>query len=407
MDGQAAAEPTPYLIIPVILIALIALAGAVSMGRSFGSSKYRVPLVVGGALAGGIGSILLMIPLNFCTFEAERTAADIIFGGILMITTGMGLITLVRWLSSVIIMRRSMVEGQATQGTFKGWLLPAVLLAPTIGILALFLYYPSLETFRLSTLLARLGAPRTRFICVDNFTSLVNDPAYFKAVFVTFVISAAVVIIGLSLSLLVATMAYQPIKGARIYRTLLIWPYAISPVVAGIIFLLFFNPTGGILNYWLRNLFGISIGWLNQPVPAVAAVIIASVWKSMGFNILFYIAGLQNVPSDLKEAAAIDGANALQRFRHVVIPLLSPITFFLIITNLTYAFFETFGTIDALTGPGPLQSTTTMMYRIYQVGVVGNDLGKGAAQSIILFVVVIALTIYQFRTTARRVTYGA
>lgn len=407
MDGQAALEASPYLFIPIVLIALIAIAGATLISRRFRGTRYATPLTIAGGVAGAVGSVLLMIPIGFCTFEAERTAADIIFGGLLMVTTGAGLIALVRWLGGVLVERKSLVEGQSSQGTYGGWVLPVVLLAPTITVLALFLYYPSLETFRLSTLLARLGAPRTRFVCVDNFTSLVNDPTYFKAVFVTFVIAAAVVIIGLSLSLLIATMAYQPVKGAKIYRTLLIWPYAISPVVAGIIFLLLFNPTGGIINYWLRNLFGVSIGWLNQPVPAVAAVIIASVWKSMGFNILFYIAGLQNVPGDLKEAAAIDGANAIQRFRHVVIPMLSPITFFLIITNLTYAFFETFGTIDALTGPGPLQSTTTMMYRIYQVGVVGNDLGKGAAQSIILFIVVIALTIYQFRTTARRVTYGA
>jgi sn-glycerol 3-phosphate transport system permease protein len=152
---------------------------------------------------------------------------------------------------------------------------------------------------------------------------------------------------------------------------------------------------------------GFQIPWLNNPNAAPWAVIIASVWKSMGFNIIFYIAGLQNVPKDLIEAASIDGANALRRFRYVVIPLLSPITFFLVITNMTYAFFETFGTIDALTQGGPLNSTTTMMYRIYEVGIQNNDLGKGAAQSIILFVMVIALTVFQFRTTARNVTYGA
>jgi len=202
-------------------------------------------------------------------------------------------------------------------------------------------------------------------------------------------------------------MAYLPIKGARIYRTLLIWPYAISPVVAGVIFLLLFNPAGGIVNYFLNGVFGFTIPWLNNPTAAPWAVIIASVWKSLGFNILFYIAGLQNVPKDLIEAGSIDGANALQRFRHIVIPLLSPITFFLIITNMTYAFFESFGTIDALTNGGPLHATSTLMYRIYEVGIQNNDLGKASAQSIILFVMVIGLTLIQFRSADTRITYGA
>jgi sn-glycerol 3-phosphate transport system permease protein len=295
----------------------------------------------------------------------------------------------------------------AQPGAFKNTWLAALFLAPTIIILALFLYYPALDNFRLSVLLTRLGVPRTAFVCVDNFTRLVGDSDYLSVVLITFGLSIAIVVIGLVLALLIATMAYQPITGARIYRTLLIWPYAISPVVAGLIFLLLFNPTGGIINYFLQGVFGFQIPWLNNPTAAPWAVIIASVWKSMGFNILFYIAGLQNVPKDLQESAAIDGANALQRFWKITIPLLSPITFFLIITNMTYAFFETFGTIDYLTGGGPLDSTTTMMYRIYEVGVVNGDLGKAAAQSIVLFALVIGLTVLQFRTTARRVNYGA
>src|SRR5690606_8877391 len=217
----------------------------------------------------------------------------------------------------------------------------------------------------------------------------------------------AIVIIGLALGLLVASMAYQPITGARIYRTLLIWPYAISPAVAGVIFLRLFNPAGGFINYVLSNTFGFSVHWLQDQTAARWSIIATSVWKSMGFNILFYIAGLQNVPSDLKESAAIDGANALQRFWYVTFPLLSPITFFLIITNMTYAFFETFATIDNLTRGGPLNATTTMMYRIYQIGFVNQDLGKAAAQSIVLFVMVIGLTVLQFRSTGSRVTYGA
>jgi sn-glycerol 3-phosphate transport system permease protein len=203
-------------------------------------------------------------------------------------------------------------------------------------------------------------------------------------------------------------MAYLPVRGAAIYRTLLVWPYAISPAVAGIIFLLMFNPSGGIINHLSGQWFGIKLGWLNDPDVAPWTIILASVWKSMGFNILFYIAGLQNVPTDLIEAGAIDGAGVLRRFWHIVWPLLSPTSFFLLITNVTYAFFETYATIDYLTpGGGPLQSTTTMMYNVIRLGVDNNDLGKAAAQSIVLFLMVIGLTIVAFRTGGRQVTYGA
>jgi sn-glycerol 3-phosphate transport system permease protein len=154
-------------------------------------------------------------------------------------------------------------------------------------------------------------------------------------------------------------------------------------------------------------IFGVSVPWLNNPAFAPWAVILASVWKSLGFNILFYIAGLQNVRADLLEAASIDGATAWRRFWSITFPMLSPITFFLLITNVTYAVFETFGTIDALTSGGPLGSTTTLMYRIYDIAFTNRDLGKAAAQSIVLFVLVIGFTVLQFRTTARRVTYGA
>jgi sn-glycerol 3-phosphate transport system permease protein len=293
-------------------------------------------------------------------------------------------------------------------GSFKGGWWAFVLLAPTLFILILFLYYPSLNTLWLSTQASILGIPGTYFVCVDNFAAMITNPGFGRTLYNTAFITIAVVALSMTLSLLIALAAYQPIKGARIYRTLLIWPYAISPVVAGIIFLLLFNPTGGIINYALE-LIGIEgPPWLRNPAFAPWAVILASVWKAMGFNILFYIAGLQNVPADLKEAAAIDGANVFQRFRFVVIPLLSPITFFLLITNTTYAIFETFGTIDFLTaGGGPRQSTETLMYSVYRTWTQNSDLGSGAAQSIVLFLIVIGLTIFQFRTSGSKVNYGS
>jgi sn-glycerol 3-phosphate transport system permease protein len=288
-------------------------------------------------------------------------------------------------------------------------------LAPTLIILLLFLYYPSIETVRLSAHLARLGAKREAFVCVDNYTRLIETKPnstddYVDIVRRTLVISTAIVFLSMALALGIATMAYLPIRGAGIYRTLLVWPYAVSPAVTGIIFLLMFNPAGGIINHFIVDLLGVERppGWLNDPKVAPWTIIIASVWKSMGYNIIFYIAALQNVPKDLIEAGAIDGAGVMRRFYHIVLPLLSPTTFFLVITNMTYAFFETYATIDYVTpGGGPLQSTTTMMYRVIQLGVDNNDLGKAAAHSIVLFLTVIGMTIIMFRSGGRQVTYGA
>ncbi|MEQ8672959.1 MAG: sugar ABC transporter permease [Aggregatilineales bacterium] len=389
---------------PVLIIILAALVGAALSSWVFQRHNGNMLFGMGvGALGGTIGSLIFMIPLNFCTFEVERTTADHVFGTFLIVSGMLIVLSPVNWIFSRRLSGQNLIASQGSQGTFKGFATPVILLTPTIGILLVFLYYPSLETLRLSTLLARLGARREVFVCVDNFTRLVDDQAYFDIVIRTLWISAAIVIIGLVLSLLIATMAYLPIKGASIYRTLLIWPYAISPAVAGIIFLLMFNPTGGIINHLTRQITGTALGWTNDPNVAPWTVIIASVWKSMGYNILFYIAGLQNVPKDLLEAAAIDGANVFQRFYNIVIPQLAPITFFLIVTNSTYAFFETYATIDYLTpGGGPLQSTTTMMYNVVQLGVGNNDLGKAAARSIILFLMVIGFTIVQFRSGGQR-----
>lgn len=391
-------------ITPILILILAAAGGAVF---TYTKAQGRIWLyVLVGAVAGLAGSLLFMLPLNFCTFEAERTPLDVALG-VLLVIIGMAVVLVPsRWLLTQIINRKSLVTEPPRPGTFTSRWIPAFLLAPTLLILALFLYYPALDTFRLSTLLYRLGARRSAFVCMDNFTRLV-DPAYLQSVLLTLGLSLAIVVIGLGLGLLIATAAYQPVQGARIYRTFLIWPYAISPVVAGIIFSLLFNPAGGIINHFL-GIFGIAaVPWLNDAAFAPWAVIIASVWKSLGFNVLFYIAGLQNIPTDLKEAASIDGANAIQRFFRITFPLLSPITFFLVITNITYAFFDTVGTLVYLTGgPGPLDSTNTMMFRVYQLGVQNNDMGKAAAQSIMLFLLVAGLTVIQFRTTSDRVTYG-
>ncbi len=400
-----------YMISPLIVVVLAALVGALVMAYHF-QRRQALSLTLGaavGAGAGVAGALLVMVPLNFCTFEAERQALDFIFG-VVLIVIGMAIVLIAaNWLVPRLVRRENLLAMADTQhGAFRAGVLPPLLfLLPTLGILGLFLYYPMFDTFRLSTLLARLGAPRSAFICLDNFTRLPADPTYMRSLMTSFSMAFAIVILALALSLLIAVMAYQPIRGARIYRTLLVWPYALSPVIAGIIFRLLFNPTAGVLNYVTGSLFGVRIPWLLDPGVAPWTIILASVWNIMGFNILFYIAGLQNVPSDLQEAAAIDGANAFQRFFRITFPLLSPITFFLVVTNTTYAFFDTFGLIDFLTGGGPVGSTTTLMYKVYELGIVNRDLGKAAAQSLVLFMIVIAVTVIQFRGSRERVTYGA
>jgi sn-glycerol 3-phosphate transport system permease protein len=400
-----------FAISPPVVVVLAALAGAAVLVFRYQASKRSLILGAGlGACAGVVGTLFFMIPLNFCTFEQERAALDVL-AGLVLIVVGVGLsAALLDHLAQRVTSGRGLASDETQAGAFKGpraGITALLLLLPTLTILAVFLYYPMFDTFRLSTELARLGAPRTVFICMDNFTRLLGDPVYIQSVAISFGLAVAIVVIALSLSLLIATMAYQPIRGGGIYRTLLVWPYALSPVIAGIIFQLLFNPTAGVINHILNSLFGIRIPWLLDPAVAPWTVILASTWNIMGFCILFYIAGLQNVPRDLQEAASIDGANVIQRFFRITFPLLSPITFFLVVTTTTYAFFDTFGLIDFLTGGGPVRSTSTMMYNVYVVGVQARDLGKAASQSLVLFLIVIGVTIFQFRASRGRISYGA
>ncbi len=403
-----------YVISPGLVTAIAALIGAGIMFFLF----TRIPnsnrlLGAGiGAVAAALGVMLVMLPLNFCTFEAERLTIDIVLGTGLIVVASALTLTAARWFAERYYSGHGLLPQEETrQGVFgfglKSLSTAALLLMPTMIILLVFLYYPMFQTFQLSTQLARLGAPRSVNICLDNFTYLAQSSDYHYSVFVSFSIAAAIIVIGLPLSLTIASMAHLPLKGARIYRTLLVWPYALSPVIAGIIFQLLFNPTAGVLNHILDSLFGFKVPWLLDSSIAPMTVVAASIWNILGFNILFYIAGLQNIPSDLSEAAAIDGANALQRFFYVTVPLLSPITFFLIVTNTTYAFFDSFGLIDFLTAGGPSNATSTMMYDVYVTGIVSRNLGRAASMSLVLFGLVIAVTVIQFRLSRNRVHYGA
>ena len=390
--------------LPFIIAGVGALVGALVLAWSIPKAKTantRYVWTLIGATAGAVGALMFMLPLEYCTFDPEREAIQVIVG-VLLIGVGM-LITIGFTRAAALGQLTSIVN---TSGTFPYQrFLPWLLLAPTLIILILFLYYPFLDTFRLSTLLA--SRTKSKFICLQNFTNLPNDAAYIASVTRTFVFTGSIVVLGLALSLAIAILAFQPVKGASIYRTLLVWPYAISPAVAGIIFRLLFNPQSGVINYFTQTLFGFQADWLNSPFLASSVVIMASIWTRLGFNILFYIAGLQSIPTDLKEAAGIDGANSFQRFWYITLPLLSPITFFLVITNVTFAFFEIFGTIDYLTEGGPLESTTVMIYNVFETQRQNLGLGKAAAQSIILFLLVVVITYWQFRTAERRVNYGA
>ena len=293
-----------------------------------------------------------------------------------------------------------------TTAKFKGKWIPWLFLLPTLTILLLFLYYPVIQTFRLSFFRVAFLGLRTKFSGLENYANLLHDSAYHHTVAVTIGIAAAVVVVGLGLSLFIAMLANQKIHGASFYQILLIWPFALSPAVAGVVFLFMFSPGFGVVNYLTSLVVGTELNWLGNPRLAVILVIMASVWKNLGYNIVFYIAALQNVNTEVLEAASIDGANTWQRFWRVTFALLSPMTFFLLITNITYSFFDIFGMIDILTKGGPLDATNVMIYNLYRDAFEYYKTGLASAQSVILFLLVVAFTLLQFRTSGRQVHYG-
>jgi len=289
---------------------------------------------------------------------------------------------------------------------FKGKLVPFIFLAPTLLILAVFLYYPVIQTFRLSTYRVAFLGLKKQFVGLENFVNLYQDTGYLHTLQSTAIITTVVVIGGLGLSLAIAMLANQDIRGASIYRILLIWPFALSPAVTGVIWLFMFSPGFGAVNYLMFRLIGTELNWLGNPRLAVTLIIVASIWKNLGYNVVFYLAALQNLNPEVLEAASIDGANAWKRFWSVTFALISPMTFFLLITNITYSFFNLFGMIDLVTKGGPLDATNVMIYNLYRDGFEYYKTGLAAAQSVILFVAVIVLTIIQFRTSGRHVHYG-
>lgn len=288
---------------------------------------------------------------------------------------------------------------------FPNKILPYFLVAPQIALTVIFFFWPASQALYQSTQREDPFGLKSSFAGLFNFRSVLGDENYLHSLQVTIVFSVATALLAMVVALALATAADKVVRGQGFYRTLLIWPYAVAPAVAGMLWLFMFNPAMGTFAYLLRR-----NGFLWDPLlngnQAMALVIVAAAWKQISYNFLFFVAGLQAIPKSLIEAAAIDGARGNRRFWTIVFPLLAPTTFFLLVVNTVYAFFDTFGIIHSVTGGGPARVTETLVYKVYNDGFVNLNLGSSAAQSVILMVIVIALTAFQFRFVERRVHYA-
>ncbi len=287
---------------------------------------------------------------------------------------------------------------------FKSWWLPWALIAPQMAIILVFFFWPAGQAIYQSVLEQDAFGTSTEFVGALNFQRLWDDETYLASFTTTAVFSALVAVLGLSIALLLAVMADRVVKGATVYKTLLIWPYAVAPAVAGVLWLFMFAPSVGIVSYALRAL-GFDWNHLLNGTHAMALIVMAAVWKQISYNFLFFLAGLQSIPKSLIEAAAIDGARPWRRFWTIVFPLLTPTTFFLLVINVVYAFFDTFAIVDAATNGGPGKDTAILVYKLYYDGFKALDMGGSAAQSVVLMAIVIALTAVQFRYVEKKVQY--
>ena len=287
---------------------------------------------------------------------------------------------------------------------FKSWWLPWALVAPQMAIVLVFFFWPAGQALFQSVLQEDAFGTSSQFVGLQNFERLWADDTYLASFKTTAIFSVLVAGIGLALALLLAVMADRIIKGSGIYRTLLIWPYAVAPAVAGVLWLFMFAPSIGIVSFWLRAA-GIDWNHLLNGTDAMTLIVMAAVWKQLSYNFLFFLAGLQSIPKSLIEAAAIDGAGPWRRFWTVQFPLLTPTTFFLLVINIIYVFIDTFAIVDAATSGGPGKDTAILVYKVYFDGFKAMDLGGSAAQSVVLMVILIALTVVQFRYVEKKVNY--
>jgi len=291
-----------------------------------------------------------------------------------------------------------------TRAVFPDKLTPYLLLAPQLAVTLVFFIWPAFQALRQSVLVEDAFGLATRFVWLENFERLFHDPNYPHSFEVTAVFSLAVACFGLALSLLLAAMADHVLRGAGLYKTLLIWPYAVAPAVCGALYGFLFDPTVGEVTHALRW-FGVTWNYIQNGNQALLLVIVAACWNQISYNFVFFLAGLQSIPKSLLEAAALDGAGPGRRFWSVKFPLLSPTAFFLLTVNVVYAFFGTFGIIDVLTKGGPAMATDILVYKVYSDSFRALDLGGSAAQSVVLMAIVIALTVAQFRYVERKVHY--
>jgi len=287
---------------------------------------------------------------------------------------------------------------------FRSAWLPWALVAPQLAIVLIFFFWPAGQALYQSVLEQDAFGTSTEFVGLQNFARLWADETYLASFQTTAVFSVLVAVCGLSIALLLAVMADRVIKGAGVYKTLLIWPYAVAPAVAGVLWLFMFASPMGVVAYLLQSL-GLDWNHMLKSEHAMALIVMAAVWKQISYNFLFFLAGLQSIPKSLIEAAAIDGASPARRFWTIVFPLLSPTTFFLLVINVVYAFFDTFAIVDAATQGGPGKSTSILVYKVYYDGFKALDMGGSAAQSVILMAIVITLTVIQFRYVERKVQY--
>jgi sn-glycerol 3-phosphate transport system permease protein len=287
---------------------------------------------------------------------------------------------------------------------FRSRWLPYALLAPQLAITIIFFFWPAGQALYQSVLMQDAFGASVEFVGLENFRTLFNDPGYLASFQVTAVFSVLVAGFGLAISLVLAVFADRLLRGATTFKTLLIWPYAVAPAIAGVLWLFMFNPTLGVVAHWLNNA-GVHWDFLLNGRQALQLLVMAAVWKQISYNFVFFLAGLQAIPKSLLEAAAIDGAGPGRRFWTIVFPLLSPTTFFLLVVNIVYAFFDTFAIVDAVTQGGPGQDTSILVYKLYHDGFKALDFGGSAAQSVVLMAIVVTLTVAQFRFIERKVNY--
>src|SRR6187549_2291023 len=287
---------------------------------------------------------------------------------------------------------------------FKSAWLPWVLIAPQMAVILVFFFLPAGQALYQSVMQQDAFGSTSEFVGMENFQRLFNDPSYLESFKTTAIFSLLVAVGGLALSLLLAVMANRVVRAAGIYKTLLIWPYAVAPVVAGVLWLMMFASPYGVIRYALIEM-GFDWNHVLNGRHAMALIVMAAIWKHISYNFLFFLAGLQSIPHSLIEAATIDGATPWKRFWTIVWPLLSPTTFFLLVINVVYAFFETFAIVDAATNGGPGKDTSILVYKVYYDGFKAMDINGSAAQSVVLMVIVIALTVVQFKFVEKKVHY--